>query len=187
MAPICELCKLLNNPVRLEVLLRTYAARDGMNVSILASDMQMSGLGLSGVSQYLKQLERLGLLRRMRSGLYVNYYADAKEALPKVRQALNAIVASAGKDWRVPCAPVFGVLMNPIRARIVAAVAQAGAISAREICEHTNHPMKYLKRDLRPAVEVGLLTADDSDPSVAVYRYIEPQDPTVRLLVSLAR
>lgn len=185
MVAICEMCKLLNNPVRLEVLLRTYSASDGMNVGLLADQMRMSGLGVSGVSQYLKQLERLGLVRRMRTGLYVNYLAEAKRATPKVRKALEAIVASAGKDFRVDYAPIFGVLMNPFRARVVSAVAQAGAISAEEICDKTNHPMKYLKRDLKAAVEAGVLTADDSDVKCAVYRYVEPANPTARLLISL--
>ena len=185
METICELCKLLKNPLRLEVLLRTYAAKDGMNVGVLADDMQRSGLGLSGVSQYLKQLERIGVLRRERAGRYVNYLPDARQAGHKVRQAVAAIVAAARQSGVAPFAPAFDALMNPFRARVVAAVARAGAIPALEICEMTRHSAKYLKRDLQAAIDAGILDADDSDTTWAVYRYIAPSDPTARLLVSL--
>ena len=54
---ICELCKVCNNPLKLEMLVRIHSAKDGVNVGILADEMGSRGLVLSGVSQYLKQLE----------------------------------------------------------------------------------------------------------------------------------
>jgi len=185
MVAICEMCKLLNNERRLEILVRVFGAKDGINVGYLADDMQDSGLGLSGVSQYLKQLERLGIVRRVRAGKYVNYEADTRRADPKVREAVAAIVPAVRKKGSAALLPVFGALMNPFRAGVVAAVAKAGAIPAEEICEKTNHQMKYLKRDLQEAVDAGLLDPDDSETAVAMYRYVEPRDPVARQIVSL--
>lgn len=182
---VCEMCKLLNNALRLEILVRVFEAKDGINVGYLADDMQNSGLGVSGVSQYLKQLERLGVIRRVRAGRYVNYEADMRRADPKVCTAVEAIVPAVKKGGVDVLLPVFGALMNPFRARVVAAVAKAGAIPATEICEKTEHQVKYLKRDLQPAVDAGLLDPDDSDTALAVYHYVEPLDPVVRVLVSL--
>ena len=68
---------------------------------------------------------------------------------------------------------------------LVAAVAAAGEISGEEICEKTNHQMKYLKRDLLAAVEAGILDPDDSDLRVAVYRYRPPKDSVARQLIEL--
>ena len=65
---ISELCKLLHNPLRLEILRRVYDAKGGVNVGYLADEFTDSGLGLSGVSQYLKQLERIGVVKRERAG-----------------------------------------------------------------------------------------------------------------------
>ena len=185
MEALCEMCKLLYNPLRLEILMRTYAARDGVNVGVLGEAMKPSGLGVSGVSQYLKQLERIGVVRRERAGCYVNYMPDTRRARPKVRQFVEALVAGTGKDDLVPLEPVFGALMNPFRARVVSAVAQAGAIPAAEICERTHHPSRHLGRDLRMAVDAGLIDPDDSEATCATYHYVEPADPLSRLLVSL--
>ena len=94
MVEFCEMCKLLNNRLKLEILVRVFESEDGINVGYLADDMQNSGLGLSGVSQYLKQLERLGVVRRVRAGRYVNYEMDLRRADPKVRTAVEAIFAA---------------------------------------------------------------------------------------------
>ena len=75
--------------------------------------------------------------------------------------------------------------MNPFRAGVVAAVAKAGAIPSEEICSKTEHQMKYLKRDLQAAIDAGLLDPDDSDTAHAIYHFVEQDDATVRLLVSL--
>lgn len=185
MVALCEMCKLLNNRFRLEILVRVFRAKGGMNVGWLADEMEGKGLGVSGVSQYLKQLERLGVVRRVRAGRYVNYEADTQRADPKVRTAVEAIVTAVTEERPGVLLPVFAALMNPFRAGVVAAVAKAGAISAHEICERTEHQMKYLKRDLQAAVDAGILDPDDSEISRAVYRYITPRDSAARTLVSL--
>ena len=179
---ICELCKLLNNPLKLEMLLRVYSAKDGVNVGVLADEMSPRGLVLSAVSQYLKQLESLGAVRRVRAGRYVNYFPnDAASA--DIRSVIATIAARKGNCRTL--APYFAALMNPFRAKVVAALRKAGKISGVEICERTEHQLRYLKRDLQAAVDAGLVWADDSEPSLAVYRFCEPTDPVARLLVSL--
>lgn len=175
--------KLLKNPLRVDLLVRIHTSKEGVNVSILADEMERSGLGVSGVSQYLKQLEAFHVIRRERAGRYVNYLPDLSGADPKVGAVVKLIVANAKK--RLAFKGVFAALMNPFRARVVAAVAAAGEISGVEICEKTNHQMKYLKRDLQEAVEAGILDPSDSEPRAAVYRYRPPADPTARRLVEL--
>ena len=180
---ICELCKVCNNPLKLEMLVRVHSAKDGVNVGILADEMFSRGLVLSGVSQYLKQLESLGVVRRYRAGRYVNYFPDLSRATADVRTVVEAIVARKGS--LKPLAPCFAALMNPFRAKVVAALRKAGEISAVEICEKTEHQLRYLKRDLKAAEDAGLVWSDDSEPALAVYHYCEPSDPIARLLVEL--
>ncbi len=152
-----------------------------MNVGVLGEAM----IGVSGVSQYLKQLERIGVVRRERAGCYVNYMPDMRRARPKVRQFVEALVAGAGKVNLVPLGPVFGALMNnPFRARVVTAVAQVGAIPALEICEKTHHPVWHLERDLRMAVDAGLIDSDDSEAACATYHYVESAVPVRFALVT---
>ena len=185
MADLCNLCKLLANPLRLEMLVRVHLAADGVNVGVLADELSQSGIGQSGVSQYLKQLDAAGVVRRVRAGRYVNYVRSNARS-QRVREAVSAIVqrmkAGGGRDF----AYIFSVMMNPFRARAVAAVAKAGAVSAVEICERLEHQSKYLRRDLQCAVDAGILSVDDSDTQTAVYRYVKPSDPLVARLVDLA-
>ena len=180
---IGELCKLLNNSLKLEMLLRIYAAKDGMNVGILADEMSRRGLVLSGVSQYLKQFESLGVIRRSRAGRYVNYFPDMKCASADVKAVVEAVVSRKGNVSGL--APCFAALMNPFRAKVIAALRQAGEISGVEICSKTEHQLRHLKRDLQAAVDAGLIWADDAEPSLAVYHFREHPDPIVRLMVSL--
>ena len=184
MVELCNLCKLLSNPLRLEMLGRVCLATDGVNVGVLADDLSLSGIGQSGVSQYLKQLASAGVVRRVRAGRYVNY-VRCNPPVPSVRKAVEAVVQRMKKNNDRDFAYIFNVMMNPFRAQVVAAVAKAGAISAMEICERLEHQVKYLKRDLQCAVDAGLLSVDDSDSRLAVYRYIAPTDPIAALIVSL--
>ena len=114
-------------------------------------------------------------------------YVPGKAPDPAVRKATKAIVDRMMNGKVRDFAYVFDVLMNPFRAKVVAAVAKAGAIPALEICEKLEHQAKHLRRDLQCALDAGLLTVDDSDVGCAVYRYVAPSDPLVELLVSLAR
>lgn len=182
---IPELCKLLHNPLRLEILRLVYGAKDGANVGWLADAFDGSGLGVSGVSQYLKQLERIGIVRRERAGRYVNYIASPSDATAAVGTAVLAIVERMRMDDDRSWTSAFAALMNPFRAKVVAAIAKAGSISAVEICEKTNHQIRHLKRDLQEAVDAGVVSPDGSEMATAVYHYLAPADDLIRLLVSL--
>ena len=120
---LCSLCKLLSNPLRLEMLGRVCLAADGVNVGVLADDLSQSGIGQSGVSQYLKQLALAGVVRRMRAGRYVNY-VRCDPPVPAVRKAVGAIVQRMKTSNDRDFAYIFNVMMNPFRARVVAAVAK---------------------------------------------------------------
>jgi len=180
---VCKLFKVLNNPLKLMILAKVYAAKDGLNVGLLADEMSSHGLLLSGVSQYLKELEGLGVVQRGRAGRYVNYKADCSRAHHAVREIVTGVIGRMRKG-DLTFAYVFPALMNPFRAKVVAALAKAGTISAAEICEKTDHQPKHLKRDLQPAVDAGLIWADDCDMALASYRYAEPSDPLVRMFVA---
>lgn len=184
MATVCDLCKLLANPFRLEMLRRVHASPDGLNVGVLVSDLDRAGIGQSGVSQYLKQLASIGVIRRVRAGRYVNYIAS-KSPCRAVQVATEAIVSRLQTEGDADFVRYLPVLMNPFRAKVVAAVAKAGRIPALEICEKLEHNPKYLKRDLQEAVDAGLLITDDSAVTLAEYGYAEPSDPVARLLISL--
>jgi len=181
---ICNLCKILNNPLKRQLVRRVYATRDGANVGLLADEMGARGLVLSGVSQYLRQIEDTGIVRRSRSGRFVNYLPDPSQAPTDVRQVLEAFLKRTEKGDDAPLDDVFAALMNPFRARVVAMLAKAGSMSAVDICERTGHVLQYLKRDLKPAERAGLVVPDDTVAALAVYRYLRPADPFVELLVS---
>lgn len=180
---ICAFYKLLNNPLKVDLLVRVHKAREGVNIALLADMMTNSGLGLSGVSQYLKQLQSFNAIRRERTGQYVNYVAKTQGADEKVKEAIGIVVANERK--REKFGPIFAAMMNPFRAKVVAMVAEAGSMSGEDICEKTGHQSKHLKRDLKEAIEIGLLVADDSDAKIATYRYNPPQDPILVRLVEV--
>ena len=182
---IHNLCKLLYNPLKREMLVRIYTSRDGVNVGALADEMCSRGLVPSGVSQYLKELESIGIIRRSRAGRYVNYYPSPQNASSDVRLAVEEFVRLNGRMEESALDAVFGALMNPFRARVVAALAKAGTITAIEICGKTEHQPRYLKRDLQTAIDAGLVWTDDTEATLAVYHFTPPSDPFVKLLVSL--
>lgn len=179
MATICDLARVLSNPLRREMLVRVHEARDGQNVGLLADEMSPRGLGLSGVSQYLRQLEQIGLVRRYRAGRFVNYVGDMRSASPSVRKAAGLVLERLKRDDGGLCR-VFDVLRNPFRARVVSALSAGRILSTAEICGKTGHNPKVLKRDLQAAVDAGLVATDGE-----TYRYVRPEDETVAQLVAM--
>ena len=185
MKTICDLCKKLNNPIRIELLRRIYTASYGANVGLTQDG---SGLGQSGASQYLAQLEDLGLIRRERSGRYVNYYADWTLASPEIAEIaalLKKRFAEKGDVKRL--LPIFAVMMNPMRARVVHYLADGGDGAKEHLIEHFKQNKKTFDRDLKPARDAGLLDMDDDDAGVGSYSYHAPTDPIARRLVELAK
>ena len=185
MFEICQLCKVLSNPLRLELLAHIYQTKDGCNFGYLVDKMQESklykpGLCASGVSQYLRELVRLGVVRRHRDGCYTNYHADLSHVSKPIAEITALIIKHIQKNKKCDFAYIFSVLRNPFRANVIRMVAQKPSLTAEAICTRTNHSIINLKRDLLPALKVGIISLDEDDAvPYASYRYNPPQDPVV--------
>ncbi len=185
MKTIYDLCRRLNNPIRREFLRRVYTALDGgYNVGYAQDN---SGVGMSGTSQYLKQLEELGLIRRHRSGKYVNYHADWSQAPSEIKE-LAALFHErfAQKETLESLANVFHVVMHPLRGRIINWLSKGGSGEKLFLCERFQKRREILARDLKPAVDLGLLEIADDDDAFGEYRYLPPADPIAQKIIALA-
>ena len=181
MRKVWDLCKVFENAHRMTLLAEIYNNLDcGANVGWLVD--RMSGrLEAPAVTQYLRQIELLGLLRRERSGRYVNYYDDMRGAASDVREVAALIRAEIRSSGFYDDHGMFRALMNAFRARVCHYLLNGGNGNKREICERFGHVAKYLARDLRPAVESGLLTA-----SAESYELRLPMDPIILRVIELA-
>ena len=155
-------------------------AKDGLNVG-LAQDGAV-GLKQSGTSQYLGQLWKLGLIRRVRSGRFVNYYADAENAHALVKDVAVALQerfrAEAGcGSHDESYLPVMRVMGNAMRARIIGLLAREGYANNEYVCEKLG-----LDRHLKPAINIGLVERDEG----GTLRLNQPSDPIARLVVKTA-
>lgn len=181
MKKVWDLCKVLANEHRMVLLSEIYTSLDGgCNVGFLVDRMQ-GNLEAPAVTQYLKQLEQLGLLRRERSGKYVNYYDDMREASDDVREVARMIRHEMREKGAYEDRRMFRALMNAFRARVCHYLLNDGDGERHAICDRFSHFSKYLARDLRPAVEAGLLME-----YVEAYALTLPNDPIVRRIIELA-
>ena len=182
MFEVCDLCRVLANPLRLEILARVYCAMDGFNVGLLADEMQKYHLGLPTVSEYLMQLERIGLIRRRREGRYVNYYPVSTGVPASIRGIVKLIVANLRNNGSRDYAGAFLALKNPFRAKVVGLLSCKQSLSTEAICIRFEHEMRYLYRDLKSAIDAGLIRAD-GNCSDASYFYIPPKSEIVQLMI----
>ena len=182
MFEVCDLCRVLANPLRLEILARVYCAKDGFNVGLLADEMQKYHLGLSSVSEYLLQLEHKGLVRRRREGRYVNYYPVFAGAPASVRGIVKLIVENLRNHGSRDYARAFLALKNPFRARVVGLLSRKESLSTEAICIRFEHEMRYLYRDLKSAIDAGLIRADGNCMD-ASYFYIPQKSEIVQLMI----
>ena len=181
MKKVWDLCKVLENGHRKALLAEIYKSHDGgCNVGFLVDRMH-GRLEAPAVTQYLKQLEQLGLLRRERSGKFVNYYDDMREAGNDVREVARLIRREMRQSGAYDDQGMFRALMNAFRARVCHYLLNGGDGERGEICDRFCHVSKYLSRDLQPAVESGLLTE-----YVEAYELTPPDDPIVRRIIELA-
>ena len=181
MKKVWDLCKVLENPHRMTLLSEIYKSMEGGgNVGWLVERMR-GKLEAPAVTQYLKQIEWLGLLRRERCGRYVNYYDDMREASANVREVALLIRSEIRASGSYDDKGMFRALMNAFRARVCHYLLNGGNGDKHEICERFRHIGKYLARDLQPAVESGLLTE-----YVESYELQIPTDPIVRRVIELA-
>ena len=181
MKKVWALCKVLENEHRKTLLAEIYKSHGGgCNVGFLVD--RMSGkLEAPAVSQYLKQLEYLGLLRRERSGKFVNYYDDMREAGSDVREVARLIRREMRQTGVYDDHGMFRALMNAFRARVCHYLLNGGQGEKGAICDRFSHISRYLVRDLRPAVESGLLVEYGD-----AYELVPPDDQIVRRIIELA-
>ena len=182
---VWELCRKLTNLERRTLLRKVCEARDGLNVSI-AHDGN-DGLKQSGTSQYLGQLWKLGLIRRVRSGKYVNYYADAENANALVREVALALqerfrAEADGKSYDEGYLPVMRVMGNAMRARIVGMLAREGHSNREYVCDRLGLDFRTLDRHLKPAIDMGLVECCEGD----TLRLNQPSDIIAQLIVKAA-
>lgn len=185
---LCAMCKLLNNPKRMDFLVRLYRDTFSLEDSCLNVGNAQDGseLFLAATSAYLRQLAGIGLVRREQSGRLVNYYPDFSQAAKEVREIAALImrrVRDEGGD--LSFAPVFRVMMGLVRARIVRYIAAGGNGCAEHLSEKFNLPNSDLRHYLAFAEEGGILERD-SDDNDGIYRYIAPADPIARRIIELS-
>ena len=185
---LCAMCKLLNNPKRMDFLVRLYRDSRGLRDTCLnvGNAQDGSGLFLAATSSYLRQLADIGLLRRERSGRLVNYYPDFTRAAEEVQEIAALIMHRLRKeDGNMSFAPVFRVMMGAIRARVVRYIASGGDGCVEHLSERFQLKTWDLRHYLKFAEEGGMLVCNSDDPD-GVYRYIAPADPIARRIVELS-
>ena len=185
---LCEMCKKLNNPNRLDFLVRLYRDIDtpdfaGFNVN---GAREGSKLNQPATSEYLRQLSDLRLARRERIGRQVIYRPDFSRAAPPVAE-IAAKIADRARDRAndVAFSPIFRVMMGSVRSRIVRHVASGGCGVVGFLSDRFAVRESDLHRELRPAVDADILSLDVKC-SEGTYRYITPADPIARRIVELS-
>ena len=183
MTEIWELCRKLSNPERLALLRKVYESKDGINVGTV--NEHADGLKQSGTSQYLGQLWKLGLIRRARSGKYVNYYAAPENAHVLIQDVALALqerfraeFGSGNQDEGY--VPVMRVMGNAMRAKIVGMLAREGRACRKYVCDKTGLEEKALIRHLKPALKIGLVQFDAKE----ILWVNQPTDTIAKLIVN---
>lgn len=181
MNKVWDLCKVLENEHRRALLAEIYKSPEGgCNVGYLVDKLR-GKIEAPAVTQYLKQLEQLGLLRRERCGKYVNYSDDMSEASSRVRDIALMIREEMRTAGAYDDHGMFRALMNAFRAKVCRYLLHGGSGEKSAICDKFQHFSKYLARDLQPAVACGLLTEYEDS-----YELSLPSDPIVRRIIELA-
>lgn len=185
---LCEMCRKLNNPQRLDFLVRLY--QDGSSLDTAGFNVgyavEKSELKQSATSIYLKQLSVLGLVRRVRDGRVVNYVPDPSRAAPQIREVAELLRQRWLKNPEdLSFVPVFRVMMGPFRSQVVRMLAAGESGTVEYLCERFCKKPQELMRALEWAVRGGLLslTSEDRD---GVYGYIAPADPIARRIIELS-
>jgi len=178
---VWDLCKVLANEHRKTILAEVCrSAGGGINVGYLVDKMH-GKLEAPTVTEYLKHLEQIGLVRRERCGRYVNYYDDMRDASEEVGEIAWMIRAQMKSCGRYDDKGTFRALMNAFRAKVCHYLLKGGSGDKSSICNTFQHVPKYLVRDLQPAVDAGLLTE-----YVEAYELAIPDDPIVQRIIELA-
>ena len=182
------MCKRLNNPNRMDFLVRLYRDSLDLRKSCLNVGNAQDGskLYMAATSAYLRQLADLGIVRRERSGRLVNYYPDFSQASPEVAEIAELIMRRLRlESGDLSFTPIFRVMMGSIRSRVVRSIASGGDGRVEAIAERFSLRVCDVRADLRLAEEGGVLVCSSDDPD-GVYSYITPADPIARRIVELS-
>ena len=183
MIEVWEVARLLKNPQRRKLLRMVCECPDGLNVTI-ASD-ESSKLNISGASQYLKQLMKIGFIRRMKSGKYVNYTRNAINAPPEMREIAIKIeeryrsrsgLASVDERF-VSCLPA---LANAERARIAAYLHKVGPRPIDAVKSLFDMNYDSFARNIKSLLQCSLV---EYDKSSNILKPIPQEDPITNLLL----
>ena len=152
MKEVWELCRRLNNPTRLKLLMMdVYSQKldDGLNVGIAMDD---NSLKQPATSSHLSALASLGIIRRCRSGRFMNYYPEISDESPRVAE-IARLIRERGRtnSDNLAFSDVFSVMMNAFRAKAVANIALTDRITLLELAEKYDKEMRLVTRDLKPA------------------------------------
>lgn len=181
---LCDMCKKLSNPKRFDFMVRLY--RDVVDGFCVKNAQDGSGLYLPATSTYLRQLHDLGLVRRERTGKFVNYYPDFSRAVYPVKEIAGLIVDRLRNgSGDLSFSPIFRVMMSPTLASAVRMVAANGALAADALAERFGMRVGDLRTYLKPAAEGGVMYCDSDDPD-GLFRYVTPADPIARRIVELS-
>lgn len=185
---LCEMCRKLNNPNRLDFLIRLYRDIDtpdfaGFNVN---GAREGSKLNQPATSEYLRQLADLRLARRERVGRQVIYRPDfTRAAIPVAEIATMIAERVRGRSDDVSFGPIFRVMMGSLRSRVVRHIASGESGVVEFLCERFGVRESDLHRALRPAIDADVLSLDVKCLD-GTYRYITPADPIARRIVELS-
>ena len=185
---LCEMCRKLSNPNRLDFLIRLYRGVEtpdfaGFNVS---GAQEGSKLNQPATSEYLRQLADLRLARRERVGRQVIYRPDfSRAAIPVAEIATMIAERVRDKSGDVSFAPIFRVMMGSVRSRVVRHIASGESGGVEFLCERFGVRESDLHRVLRPAIDADVLSLDGKCLD-GTYRYITPADPIARRIVELS-
>ena len=185
---LCEMCRKLSNPNRLDFLIRLYRGVEtpdfaGFNVS---GAQEGSKLNQPATSEYLRQLADLRLARRERVGRQVIYRPDFSRATIPVAE-IAAMIAERmrGRSDDISFGPIFRVMMGSLRSRVVRHIASGESGVVEFLCERFGVRESDLHRALRPAIDADVLSLDVKCLD-GTYRYITPADPIARRIVELS-
>ena len=156
---IWDLCKLLNNPKKMRLFQSIcLAGKQGVSVMALTEEMGESGLGKSGISQYLKQMAQLGLVRRDRKGATVVYFYDVGRARKEVREVAEMIATRISLGGDMGFVQALRTLMNPFRAKVASLIYHKEAGDSGEICKRMMCSSARLYMAMKLGIEDGIFT-----------------------------
>ena len=189
----CNLCKLLMNRERLNLLRKAMMApcREGLPVSRLAD---MAWLKPATARRHLRILvEDCGLIEEVRDGRLVSFRARENADDENLRRLVSALLRFFLVEGRGGCDvngemasdPPFVTLLpalsNVVRVRMLSEIRKDGSLARQALVARCGLPESDLRRHLRILLESGLVSVKDD-----VFSFVEPADTLSQLFLSIA-